>query len=67
MPEAERVLWLSVIYVGLQDAARGQDPHWLYSDDFKTVCALAQVDAFFVRLAFRERQEEFKRPSYRRA
>ena len=45
-------LWRAVLYMGLIDAARGDDLHWLGSKDFRIVCALAGVDPEIVREAF---------------
>lgn len=36
-------LWRSVLLHGLKDASKG-DEAWLFSDDFRQVCSLAQVN-----------------------
>ena len=46
-------LWLTVLKVGLHDARRSDDGEaWLWSSDFAEVCALAGVEAEYMRTRF---------------
>ncbi len=48
----ERVLWLQVLLIGLQDCARGNEIGWIWSKDLVLVCHLAEVSPDQVRFAF---------------
>ena len=51
-------LWLTVLKVGLHDARRSDaGERWLWSDDFAEVCALAGVEAEYIRANFYRRQD----------
>lgn len=52
-------LWRAVLVAGLHDAAKGDDPGWIGSRDFRLVCALAQVNPEAVQRAYAP--ERFKR------
>jgi hypothetical protein len=44
MHAGERRLWLSVLLEGLRDAADGKDAYWPWSNDFRRVCDMADLD-----------------------
>jgi len=44
MINSDLALWRSVVIYGLYDTAKGIDPGWLGSADFRLVCNLAQVN-----------------------
>lgn len=50
--QSARGLWVSVLGIGLHDAARGDDPAWPGSPDFEAVCDLAGVCPEQARAAF---------------
>jgi len=41
----DRRLWCAVLGAALHDAARGRDVDYLDTPDFRTVCALAGIEA----------------------
>ena len=58
----DRTLWLAVLLQGLQDAARGREPNWIWTRDFAAVCHLARVDPGQVRVRFQVRADHFAAP-----
>ncbi len=60
MAQHERILWLTVLHRGLQDAANGRDPAWLQSRNFARVCHLAGVDPVATEEAFHKRRGKLK-------
>lgn len=51
-----RQLWVAVLAHGLLDAAKGEDPSWVGSRDFKLICDLLDLAPEVVERRFREQR-----------